>query len=99
MKIICSWCKKLIGEKEPIDDPSETHAKCAQCLKKQADESRQKIVTPREDDYPPRTFSFSDEFLEKSREFWESRYGHSLTLEDLREIANNLSGLFTLLAD
>lgn len=35
MKIICSWCKKLLGEKEPFEDPSETHAKCAACLEKQ----------------------------------------------------------------
>lgn len=36
MQIICSWCKKFMGEKEPFDDPSETHAKCAECLKKQS---------------------------------------------------------------
>ena|SRR3989338_1168345 len=35
MKIICSWCKKFLGEKEPSDDLSETHAKCADCLKEQ----------------------------------------------------------------
>ncbi len=35
MKIICSWCKKLLGEKEPSDDPSEIHAKCAACIEKQ----------------------------------------------------------------
>ena len=41
MKIICSWCKKLIGEKEPFDDPSTTHAKCPDCLKKQKDQEAQ----------------------------------------------------------
>ncbi len=35
MKIICSWCKKIIGEKEPFDDPSISHAKCAACLSRQ----------------------------------------------------------------
>ncbi len=35
MKIICSWCKKFLGEKEPSNDPSETHAKCVNCLEKQ----------------------------------------------------------------
>ncbi len=27
-----------MGEKEPLDDPSETHAKCAECLKEQRQE-------------------------------------------------------------
>src|SRR3989338_1042492 len=35
MKIICSWCKKVMGEKEPFDDPSVSHAKCSACLSKQ----------------------------------------------------------------
>ena len=35
MKIICSWCKKFMGEKEPFDDPSVSHAKCSTCLSKQ----------------------------------------------------------------
>ncbi len=35
MKIICSWCKKVLGEKEPFNDPSETHARCPECLEKQ----------------------------------------------------------------
>lgn len=38
MKIICSWCKKFMGEEEPFDDLSETHAKCAECLKEQRQE-------------------------------------------------------------
>jgi hypothetical protein len=39
MKIVCSWCKKFMGEKEPFNDSSETHAKCAECLKKQKKET------------------------------------------------------------
>ncbi len=35
MKIICSWCKKVMGEKEPFDDPSVTHGRCMACLSKQ----------------------------------------------------------------
>ena len=42
MKIICSWCKKFMGEKEPFDDPSETHSKCAECLEKQRKEKSAK---------------------------------------------------------
>ena len=42
MRIVCSWCKKFIGEKEPLDDPSETHSKCAECLEKQRKEKSAK---------------------------------------------------------
>jgi len=35
MRIVCSWCGKELGEKEPLDDQSETHGKCNACLKKQ----------------------------------------------------------------
>ncbi len=33
MKIICSWCRQeglpaLLGEREPLDDPTETHGVC-----------------------------------------------------------------------
>ena len=38
MKIICSWCKKFLGEKEPFKDQSETHAKCPECIEKQRQE-------------------------------------------------------------
>jgi hypothetical protein len=38
LRIVCSWCKKFMGEKEPYDDSSETHGRCAECLKKQRDE-------------------------------------------------------------
>lgn len=33
MRVLCSWCEKegkpsLIGVKEPLDDPAETHGLC-----------------------------------------------------------------------
>jgi hypothetical protein len=33
MKQVCAWCERegktgLLGEKEPLDDPSETHGVC-----------------------------------------------------------------------
>ena len=40
---------------------------------------------------------FSKEFLEKTIKFWQPRYPHPLTLEDAREIAENMTGLFQLL--
>jgi hypothetical protein len=41
---------------------------------------------------------FSREFLERTIEVWQPRYDHPLTLEEAREIAENLIGLFKLLA-
>ena len=33
MKIICAWCKRVMGDKEPFDDKSITHTICPKCLK------------------------------------------------------------------
>jgi len=32
MKIICSYCKKDVGEKEPFDDDSVSHIICSECF-------------------------------------------------------------------
>ncbi len=40
---------------------------------------------------------FSQEFLEKTIKVWQPRFDHLLTLEDAREIAENMTGLFRLL--
>ena len=29
---ICSFCLEVIGEKEPLEDKSETHGACDKCL-------------------------------------------------------------------
>lgn len=34
MKIICSWCKNSLGEKEPLDNPAATHTICPECREK-----------------------------------------------------------------
>jgi len=34
LKVICSWHKGEMGEKEPFSDSSITHGICADCLKK-----------------------------------------------------------------
>ncbi len=34
MKIVCVICGKKVGEKEPLDDKSETQGRCSECLKK-----------------------------------------------------------------
>ncbi len=31
MKRVCSYCKKVYGEKEPYEDKSETHGACDKC--------------------------------------------------------------------
>src|SRR3990167_50375 len=35
MKIICSWCKKSLGEKDPFGDHSVTHGICPECEKEE----------------------------------------------------------------
>lgn len=35
MKITCSWCKRDMGYKAPIDDNSVSHGMCPECLKRQ----------------------------------------------------------------
>lgn len=37
IKIICAWCKRVLGEKES-DEPGDTHTICASCLAKQNEE-------------------------------------------------------------
>jgi hypothetical protein len=32
---VCYRCKKVMGEKEPLDDKSETHGLCDPCLEKE----------------------------------------------------------------
>lgn len=36
MKLVCSYCKRSMGEKEPLDDPRLSHSICGVC-KIQAD--------------------------------------------------------------
>lgn len=31
MRRICAWCKKDMGETEPLDDPTVTHGICGPC--------------------------------------------------------------------
>lgn len=34
MKIICAWCRKDMGEKEPLSDKRISHSICKECAKK-----------------------------------------------------------------
>ena len=41
MKSICAWCKKDMGDKEPLEDLSTTHGMCKECyerMEKEIDE-------------------------------------------------------------
>ena len=31
MQVICAWCDTVLGEVEPLDDPSATHDICPEC--------------------------------------------------------------------
>ena len=41
----------------------------------------------------------SKEFLEKTINIWQQYYHFPLTLEDAREIADNMIGLFSLISE
>ena len=32
MKVICAWCKKPMGEKEPLDNTNISHGICPDCF-------------------------------------------------------------------
>lgn len=38
MKIVCAWCQKDLGEKEPTADPSVSHGICEECSKEMLEE-------------------------------------------------------------
>ena len=40
-----------------------------------------------------------DELLGRTRQFWQTRLGRDLSREDARQIAENVTGFFTLLAE
>src|SRR3990167_2807613 len=37
---ICSWCKKIMGTIEPINDPTPTHGICPECSRKLEEEEK-----------------------------------------------------------
>ena len=41
MRVICSWCKKDLGVKEPKEDHSISHGMCDACLEKMKKEIRE----------------------------------------------------------
>ena len=96
MKIICSWCKKLIGEKEPFDDPSETHGKCPDCLEKEKKKARGLIKEAAD---VTRSGFPSQELLEKTIKVWQPHSKEPLTMEDAREIVVNTCNFFNLLIE
>lgn len=61
MKVLCAWCEKdgkpaLMGEREPLDDPTETHGLCpehrlqveAEFARGKAEAERQRIEAERQ---------------------------------------------------
>ena len=51
MIIVCAWCKKELGEKEPIEDKSITHTICSDCEKKMFNEGDQDKTKTHQEDY------------------------------------------------
>ncbi len=47
----------------------------------------------------PLTLNDKSEFLDQAREFWQRRTGCRLTREDARQITENITGFFALLAE
>jgi hypothetical protein len=41
----------------------------------------------------------NDNLVERTREFWQARLSHNLSHEDAREIAENITGFFAILAE
>jgi hypothetical protein len=50
MKIICSTCKKVIGEQKPYKDPSEIKATCTACIEKAKEEAARFVPEPEPSD-------------------------------------------------
>lgn len=44
MKIVCAWCGKTTGEKEPLEDKSVTHGICEKCLIKNFPHIAEKVA-------------------------------------------------------
>jgi len=40
MKVICSWCMKDMGIKEPLEDCSTSHGICGVCADKEREDLR-----------------------------------------------------------
>lgn len=43
MKIVCAWCEKELGEKEPLEDKDITHGMCFRCFLKIRREMRKSV--------------------------------------------------------
>jgi hypothetical protein len=36
MVIVCAWCQKYMGSKEPLQDPAVSHGICSACVERQS---------------------------------------------------------------
>ena len=41
MQIVCSWCEKFLGDKEPLSDGSITHSICGECYRETKDKIKE----------------------------------------------------------
>ena len=43
MKTVCAYCKKDMGDKEPLDDTRTSHGICPECYEKEMAECRRLV--------------------------------------------------------
>ena len=46
MKVICSWCQRELGEKEPKEDKCISHTICEECIEKLLAELKEEEENP-----------------------------------------------------
>jgi len=45
---MCAWCKQVFGEKEPLEDKSETHGMCDACYSVWQNDRAEKVSATKE---------------------------------------------------
>ena len=45
------------------------------------------------------SYPANDNLIDRTRQVWQSRFGRDLSREDARQIAENIAGFFTILAE
>jgi len=48
MVIVCAWCQKYMGSKEPFFDPAVSHGICSSCVERDAFEDAPVLVVSRD---------------------------------------------------
>ena len=46
MRVLCSWCHRCLGEKEPLEDNRISHSICKECVEKELQEIKDLEAEP-----------------------------------------------------